>query len=340
MTVCPQILSPPHRVPPLSEILSPVSRRLNRVNRLLRAWPESTSPLIRRMAAGAILRQGKLIRPGILLLITGHFGYRGSHDLPLAAAVEGLHLASLIHDDIIDRSAYRRGEKTAWQRFGSDFSLLLGDFFFIRSVARSLALEEKEIPAMLAEAARLMIEGEIEELAESHNIKISRARYLKIIEKKTASLFQTTCRLAARLGGAGSEETKALEEYGLNLGLTFQVIDDLLDLTGRPSQTGKPAFSDLREGRVTLPLIYALRAAGPAEQRQMKKELERIKTEKTQPVNQKLINFIRSTEALQKTFRQAEVLAARARSAVLRLRPSLHRRSLLQLTDFVLWREQ
>ncbi|MDI6848617.1 MAG: polyprenyl synthetase family protein [Candidatus Saccharicenans sp.] len=292
------------------------------------------------MAAGAILRQGKLIRPGILLLITGHFGYRGSHDLPLAAAVEGLHLASLIHDDIIDRSAYRRGEKTAWQRFGSDFSLLLGDFFFIRSVARSLALEEKEIPAMLAEAARLMIEGEIEELAESHNIKISRARYLKIIEKKTASLFQTTCRLAARLGGAGSEETKALEEYGLNLGLTFQVIDDLLDLTGRPSQTGKPAFSDLREGRVTLPLIYALRAAGPAEQRQMKKELERIKTEKTQPVNQKLINFIRSTEALQKTFRQAEVLAARARSAVLRLRPSLHRRSLLQLTDFVLWREQ
>lgn len=275
-----------------------------------------------------------------MLLITGHFGYRGSHDLPLAAAVEGLHLASLIHDDIIDRSAYRRGEKTAWRRFGPDFGLLLGDFFFIRSVARSLAFEEKEIPAMLAEAARLMIEGEIEELAESHNLKISRGRYLKIIEKKTASLFQTTCRLAACLGRAGSEETKALEEYGLNLGLTFQVIDDLLDLTGRPSQTGKPAFSDLREGRVTLPLIHALQATGPAGQQQLKKEMERLKTEKTQSVSQKLINFIRSTGAFQRTFRQAEILAARARSAALRLRPSLYRRSLLQLTDFVLWREQ
>lgn len=340
MTVCPKTPAAPGKVPSLSEIFFPVSRRLSRVDRTLRSWPGPSSPVIRRMAAGAVSRQGKLIRPGILLLITGHLGYRGDQDVLLAAAVEGIHLASLIHDDIIDRSAYRRGEQTALRRFGPDFSLLLGDFFFIRSIARSLEFKKREIPGLLGETARLMIEGETEELAESFNFEISLARYLKIIGKKTASLFRTTCQLACLLGKAAPKETALLEEYGFNLGLTFQVIDDLLDLVGQPSLTGKPAFSDLREGRITLPLIYAFRNAGQAGGRLMKTELEKIRLKKTERIRTELIRHIEKTGAVQMTFRQAEVLAGKARLAVSRLRPSVYRQSLLQLIDFVLWRKR
>ncbi|MCX8160115.1 MAG: polyprenyl synthetase family protein [Candidatus Saccharicenans sp.] len=292
------------------------------------------------MASRTISRRGKLIRPGILLLVTGHLGYRGHQDIFLAAAVEGIHLASLIHDDIIDRSTYRRGEKTALQKFGPDFSLLLGDFFFIRSIARSLSMKETEIPEMLAEAARMMIEGEIEELAESYNFNIGRRRYLKIIEKKTASLFQVTCQLACRLGRAGSAEAEALEEYGLNLGLAFQVIDDLLDLVGQPAQTGKPLFSDLKEGRVTLPLILALKKSDQAEHRKLTALLEAAKKKREEGVWPALSALIQNTGAIQETFRQAASFTARARSAAGRLSPSIYRQSLLQLTDFVLWREQ
>ncbi len=340
MTAYPETLTAQNRVPSLSEIFRPVNRRLSQVDCTLRSWPGQTSPLLRTMAARTISRPGKLIRPGILLLITGHLGYRDGQDILLAAAVEGIHLASLIHDDIIDRSTYRRGEKTALQRFGPDFSLLLGDFFFIRSIARSLSVRDRKIPEMLAEAARMMIEGEIEELAESYNFNLSRTRYLKIIEKKTASLFQTTCRLAGRLAGAGRKEVKALEEYGLNLGLAFQVTDDLLDLVGQPSRTGKPTFSDLREGRVTLPVIYALKRADRSSRHKLESSLHNIKENKEAGDWPQLLELIKSTGALDQTFGQAVGLAGKARRAALKLKPSLYRQSLLQLIDFVLWRER
>lgn len=333
-------LTSPKRVPPLSEIFRPIRQKLNRVDRALRTWPGSSSPVVRRLAGRTISRRGKLIRPGILLLIIGHLGRRDGQDIPLAAAVEGIHQASLIHDDIIDRSDFRRGEQTALQRFGPDYSLLLGDFFFIRSIASSLSIKDREIPRLLAEAARLMIEGEMEELAESYNFNLSRARYLKIIEKKTASLFQTTCRLAGRLGRAGQEETEALEEYGLNLGLAFQVTDDLLDLVGQPSRTGKPAFSDLKEGRVTLPLILALKKADLSGRKKLTELLEKIKNDPDEQLWPELLARLRDTGAFEQTFRQAASFTARAREAAGRLRPSVYRQSLLQLADFVLWREQ
>ncbi len=330
----------PNRVPNLSEIFRPVSRKLNRVDRALRSWSDSSSRVVRRLAGRTISRSGKLIRPGLMLLITGHLGCRGDQDIPLAAAVEGIHQASLIHDDIIDRSDFRRGEQTALQRFGPEYSLLLGDFFFIRSVASSLTMRDREIPRLLAEAARLMIEGEMEELAASYNFNISRAGYLKIIEKKTASLFQTTCRLAGRLGRAGKKEMEALEEYGLNLGLAFQVTDDLLDLVGQPSRTGKPVFSDLKEGRVTLPLILALKKVDSVGRLKLTALLEKIKNGQDEQLWPELLAQLRDTGAFQQTFRQAASFTAKARSAAGRLRPSLYRQSLLQLADFVLWREQ
>lgn len=340
MTAMFSTLTAPDRVPDLEEIFAPVSRRLRSVDRSLKFWPGLNSPYLRRMAAGAIPRKGKLIRPGIFLLITGHLGFRKKADVILAAAVEAMHLASLIHDDIIDRSAYRRGEKTALLKFGPDFSLLLGDFFFIRSIASSMPLGASEIPEMMAEAAQSMIEGEMEELAHSYNFNLSRSRYLKIIEKKTASLFLITCRLACRLGQAGRQETAALETYGQNLGLTFQVIDDILDLVAHPAETGKPAFSDLKEGRITLPIINALKQANPAGRKELRDQLELIRQEGGARRFRRLRRLLEECGALELAFRQAAIMASRARAAAGALRPSIYRQSLIRLVDFVLWRKK
>ncbi|MGB9906694.1 MAG: polyprenyl synthetase family protein [Candidatus Saccharicenans sp.] len=329
----------PSPLPGLREIFAPVSQKLRSVGRALSSWPGRTSPLLLKMARQTVSRQGKLIRPGILLLITSHFGYQGKDDTILAAAVEAIHLASLIHDDIIDGSDYRRGEKTAVHQFGPNFSLLLGDFFFIRSIARTLS-QDREIPEMLAATAQEMIEGEMEELAESYNFNLTQKRYLEIIEKKTARLFRTTCQLGCRLGRAEKKEETMLAEYGLNLGLAFQVIDDLLDLVGQPAETGKPAFSDLKEGRVTLPLIKALQHPEPVARRELKRRLERISQNKDRVSLSSLLALIKSSGALGLTFDQAQVLAGKARQAALSLKPSVQRRSLLQLVDFVLWRKK
>jgi octaprenyl-diphosphate synthase len=308
------------------------------VEKILKAQSEETSPYLMRMARKIISNKGKLIRPGVLLLITRHLGYRGNKDVTVAAAVEAIHVASLIHDDIIDGSVTRRGSKTALKSFGADFSLLLGDFFFIRSVYNSLSLNDEYLPKLITRVAQRMIEGEIEELVHSYNFSLSQAEYMRIIEKKTASLFETTCKLACHLGKASRKEREALDRYGLNLGLVFQIIDDLIDLVGQPSETGKTGFSDLKEGRITLPVILALKKASPETALRLKNLLRKTKSGSEKEDFSTLLNVVKKTGALDLAFLQAEALAAKAREAALILKPSPYRKSLLDLIDFVLIR--
>ncbi len=330
---------PPEKIPELEEIFLPVKKDLASVERILRSWPKATPVVLRRLTAGAIHRQGKLIRPGILLLIAGHLGVsQKKRAAVLAAAVETMHLASLIHDDIIDRSAFRRGVKTALEKFGPDFSLLLGDFLFVHSLATSFSVKDPAITALLAEAAREMIEGETEELASSYNFNLSQKRYMKIIAKKTASLFRATCRLACRLGKASLRETRALENYGFNLGLTFQIIDDLLDITGDPKKTGKPVFSDLKEGRITLPLIIALKKSDDRGKEELKRRLEHFKNNPEPEIPGLILDWLKKSGALEDTLNQAFIQAEKARASLKILNPTAHRESLARLIDFVLWR--
>ncbi|MGB9893444.1 MAG: polyprenyl synthetase family protein [Candidatus Saccharicenans sp.] len=330
----------PQRILSLDKIFFPVQGKLKAVEDLLPAWSEGTCPSLKRMAGKIISKQGKLIRPGILLLITGHLGYKGKKDIKVAAAVEAIHLASLIHDDIIDDSATRRGEKTALQIFGPDLSLLLGDFLFIRSLAYSLAIERKKIPGLLTSVTQKMIEGEIEELTHKYDYHLSPTTYLKIIEKKTACLFQTTCELACQFGHLPTPETEALKKYGLNLGLTFQIIDDLLDLVGNPSETGKPRFSDLREGHITLPLILALESSYLKTGAKIKRYLNQTKSGLDRKNMRGLIRLLQESGALKKTFNLAETLANKARQSALALKPTAYRQSLIDLVDFVLYRKK
>ena len=322
----------------LDEIFSPVLGKLKSVENLLPTWSEDTSPQLKRMARKIISKQGKLIRPGILLLITGHLGYKGKKDIKAAAAIEAIHLASLIHDDIIDGSTTRRGKKTALQIFGPDFSLLLGDFFFIRSLAHSLAIDREKIPSLLTSVTQKMIEGEIEELTHAYDYDLSQAKYFKIIEKKTACLFQATCELACRLGRATKKETEALKKYGLNLGLVFQVVDDLLDLLGNPSETGKPGFLDLKEGRITLPIILILKKADGRTRASLINWLDEIKHSSARMNLRPLLRLLQESRALEQTHDLAKSLAQKAKQSALALKPTVYRQLLLDLVDFVLYR--
>jgi len=326
--------------PSLDMILQPVSSDLRKVEKLLRTWSEATSPVIMHMAGQVISSHGKLIRPGLLLLLAGYLDYRGNKKLQTAATVEAVHMASLIHDDIIDGSPTRRGQKTAVRVFGPGFSLLLGDYFFIKSIKNSLAVSSQKIPLLLAEATEQMIEGEMEELAQSYNFDLTESQYLQIIRKKTAGLFEATCEIACTIGHAPPKEKSVMLAYGLNLGLTFQVVDDLLDLAGNPAETGKDRFSDLREGRVTLPIIVALKNCGSGMRNRLKTALEKVKLKPEEKNFSQLLRLLEESRTLELTYAQAEELAEKARKAALKLKPSVYRQSLIELVDFVLSRKK
>jgi len=321
----------------LAEILSPVKADLDRVEIYLSKWAESASPVIRKMARAAFRKPGKLIRPGLLLLVASQLGYKGPKRIAAAAAVEAVHTASLIHDDIIDSSDTRRGQKTIAQAYGEKLGLLLGDFFFIRSISNSVTAISPAITEYLAKVTEKMIEGEAEELAHMLDFSLQEKTYWHIIENKTACLFEATCLIAAELAGAPPGEKKALSVYGKNLGLAFQVVDDLMDITGSSEETGKPAFSDLREGRLTLPFILARNLSGQTSQNKLKRLIKESR-ENHRNLN-KLLEWLESTGALSLTYHQAEQLIDKSKKSVEHLKATPYQQSLRQMADFILQRK-
>jgi len=272
--------------------------------------------------------------------MTGHFDYQEKDRIEAAATIEAIHAASLIHDDIIDGSALRRGKATALKAFGPEFSLLFGDYLFIKSIARALDFKNKKIARILAEASGQMIEGEIEELTQSYNLKISENTYFKIISKKTASLFQAIGELAAELAGVPPDLSQELKAYGFNLGLVYQIVDDLLDLQGDSDETGKARFSDWREGRITLPVIRALKT-WPEKQKKQQPAAKKEKKEQKLPADS-FNNFLSELEksgAISSSFRTADKLAHKAKNYLAKLETSPYRESLVKLVDFVLKRK-
>ena len=329
-------------VPSLSLIFAPVRIELIEVEKQLFDWSKASSPSLREITRLTISRPGKLIRPGLVLLIASHFGYKGKDRIKTAAIIEAIHSASLIHDDIIDSSALRRGQVTAFKAFGPEFSLLFGDYLFMKSITRALDFKNDKIVKTLAEASGQMIEGEIEELAQSFNLELTEKAYFKIISKKTASLFRASCRLASELAGAPAEIKSELETFGFNLGLVFQIVDDLLDLKAETQETGKPRFSDLREGRITLPLIRAIKTWPEEQKKKVAGWLKKRHGEWPEPVvsfNDFLLE-LETGGALASSLKTAEKLAERARACLAKLEPDSYQESLIKLTEFVLKRKK
>jgi octaprenyl-diphosphate synthase len=228
------------------------------------------------LAAQHILNAGgKRFRPQLTLLSARAFDYEGPAAAPMAAAVELIHTATLVHDDIVDEADSRRGRATANFFWGNSASVLMGDYLVIKAFTIAADTGDARLFRLLCDTIGRMCEGEVLQICMRADTGLEVETYLKIIEAKTAVLMATCCRVGALLGGAALEQTEALTAFGLKVGLAFQIIDDTLDYTGEEELLGKPVGSDLREGKVTLPLIYALQRARPADRQRLVEALER-----------------------------------------------------------------
>jgi octaprenyl-diphosphate synthase len=245
-------------------LLKPVLRDdLAAVDRVLRDALESDVVLVRQVAEYIVGGGGKRLRPALVLLAARALGYRGTHHHTLAAIVEMIHTATLLHDDVVDESDLRRGHATANASFGNAASVLVGDFLYSRAFQLMVGINDMRVLEILSEATNVIAEGEVMQLMNSGNSTVDEPRYLDVIRRKTAKLFEAAARLGAVLGRATGTVEGALAEYGMHLGTAFQLIDDVLDYSGDEDAIGKHLGDDLAEGKPTLPLIRALQVGTP-----------------------------------------------------------------------------
>nr|WP_233575638.1 octaprenyl diphosphate synthase [Noviherbaspirillum saxi] len=300
------------------------------VNAVIRRQLHSEVPLVNQIAEYIISAGGKRIRPVLVLLIANAFGYRGTHHHDLAAVVEFIHTATLLHDDVVDESSMRRGRETANAMFGNAASVLVGDFVYSRAFQIMVAVGNMRVMQILADATNVIAEGEVLQLLNMHDPDVTEERYLQVIRSKTAKLFEAAAQLGALIAGAGEAEIDAAAEYGRSLGTAFQLIDDVLDYSGNADDTGKNVGDDLREGKPTLPLIYLMQH-GTEEQRQLVRAC--IQNGDEQHFDE-VLTAITHSGALDYTKREAEKAARRASDAIAPLADTKFKDSLLQLCAF------
>jgi octaprenyl-diphosphate synthase len=243
---------------PASFLEPVIGRDMVEVDRVLRDALSSDVALIRRVADYIIGGGGKRLRPALLLLSAGACSYRGRDHYTLAAVVEMIHTATLLHDDVVDESRLRRGHATANAEFGNAASVLVGDFLYSRAFQLMVSVDRMPVLAILADATNVIAEGEVLQLMNAGNAAIDEKSYFDVIERKTAKLFEAAARLGAVLGDANAAREDDFRRYGMHLGTAFQIMDDVLDYSGDADVIGKSLGDDLAEGKVTLPLIRAL----------------------------------------------------------------------------------
>jgi octaprenyl-diphosphate synthase len=265
-----------------------------------------------------------------VLLLANAYGYRGTHHYNLAAVIEFIHTATLLHDDVVDESSMRRGRQTANALFGNAASVLVGDFVYSRAFQIMVGVGDMRIMQILADATNVIAEGEVLQLLNMHDPDVTEARYLQVIRSKTAKLFEAAAQLGALLAGASEPAIEAAAEYGRSLGTAFQLIDDVLDYSGNATDIGKNVGDDLREGKPTLPLIYLMRS-GSSEQRALVRAC--IETGDEQHF-ESVLAAVTTSGALDYTRREAEKAADHAAKSISSLPDSQFRDSLLQLCAF------
>src|SRR5438105_3769263 len=254
-------------------MLAPVAEDMRRVDELIAARLESDVALVRKVAEYLVAAGGKRLRPALLLLACGALGYRGEARLSAAAVIEFIHTATLLHDDVVDESDLRRGRPTSNAAFGNASSVLVGDFLYSRSFQMMVDVGSMRVMRILADATNRIAEGEVLQLMNIHDPTVDEARYLRVVECKTATLFEAAARIGAVLCGAEAPLEQACARYGATLGTAFQIIDDVLDYDGDPHEIGKRVGDDLREGKATLPVIHALRQANPGQREQVEQAI-------------------------------------------------------------------
>ena len=272
----------------------------------------SEVPLVSQVSSYIVAAGGKRLRPALLLLMCGTLGYRGDQRYNLAAVVEFIHTATLLHDDVVDESTLRRGRATANEAFGNPASVLVGDFLYSRAFQMMVDAGNMRVMQTLAEATNVIAEGEVLQLMNMHDASLSEEDYLRVIRSKTAKLFEASARLAALLAGSSPLIEQSCADYGQSLGTAFQVIDDILDYDGDVLEMGKNLGDDLREGKATLPLIIAMQRGSQVERDTIKQAIESGGTGQIDNI----VAIVQKTGALDATRQAAAAEARRALKAL------------------------
>jgi octaprenyl-diphosphate synthase len=318
----------------LEQLNALIGADMKAVDAVIRARLHSDVVLVRQVAEYIINSGGKRLRPALVLLAAGALNYQGQHHHELAAVVEFIHTATLLHDDVVDESALRRGRDTANAMFGNAASVLVGDFLYSRAFQMMVAVDDLRVMRVLSDATNVIAEGEVLQLMNCHDADVDEARYLQVIRYKTAKLFEAAAQLGAILGKACPEIEQALAAYGMHLGTAFQLVDDVLDYSGQEADTGKHLGDDLAEGKPTLPLIYVMQHGTPQQAACVRSAIEQGGRDDFAAV----LAAIRETGALDHARKQAEHEALLARQAIECLEGSNYREALLQLTLFAVER--
>jgi octaprenyl-diphosphate synthase len=298
-----------------------------RVDEVIRARLASQVVLIDQIAHYIVNAGGKRIRPRLVLLFADAFGFEGPERHELAATVEFIHTATLLHDDVVDESALRRGRATANAIFGNAASVLVGDFLYSRAFQMMVSVNSMRVLDVLADATNTIAEGEVMQLMHMHNPDLAVESYLQVIRFKTAKLFEASARLGAILGRVGPEVEEACAEYGRCLGTAFQLVDDLLDYEGNSAELGKNVGDDLREGKATMPMLIAMARCGAEERAVLRQAIETGEVEGLP----RIIDIVRRTGAIEATREAAREEVAAARQALQRLPDGRARQALLEL---------
>lgn len=320
--------------PSAAPALALITDDMREVDAVIARRLDSGVPLVGEVSRYIISSGGKRLRPALLLLVCGALGYGGAQRFNLAAVVEFIHTATLLHDDVVDDSTLRRGRATANQQFGNPASVLVGDFLYSRAFQMMLDAHDMRIMEILAEATNVIAEGEVMQLMNMHDPGLDEAGYLQVIRSKTAKLFEASARLGAVLAGSPPALEQACADYGQALGTAFQVIDDVLDYAGEVEAMGKNLGDDLREGKVTLPLIAAMRRGTEAQRAMIRGAIETGALEQLDQI----VAIVRETGALEVARDAAAGEAQRAMKAAEQLPDNEHARALVQLAASLLQR--
>ena len=317
----------------ISLIFEPIRADLEQVDREFGRHVESQVDLIPKIGKYIQTSGGKRMRPAVLLMAARLSGYTGDRSILYAAVVEFIHTATLVHDDIIDDSDLRRGRLAVHSRWGNDITVLLGDYLYIKSMALALTHDALDIVRLLCDVTLRMIEGELYQLTKNGDPDITEDEHFDIVRRKTAYLFGGCAEIGGMLGKVGAEREEALREYGFNLGVAFQIVDDLLDVTGDAEALGKPIGGDLREGKMTLPLIHLLQQNEDLGGRIVRD----IISSKTVAPGQweALLRTLKEHRSIDYAYRRATDFAERAKKPLYVFPASPEREALLALPDYI-----
>ena len=307
--------------------MDPMAAEMGQVDAVIADRLLSDVALINQIAHYIVSAGGKRIRPRLVLLFAGALGFQGPERFTLAATVEFIHTATLLHDDVVDESSLRRGRKTANAMFGNAASVLVGDFLYSRAFQMMVAVKNLRVLDVLADATNVIAEGEVLQLMNMHDADLAVDEYLRVIRYKTAKLFEASARLGALLANADAGTEEACANFGRSLGTAFQLVDDLLDYDGETHELGKNVGDDLREGKPTLPLLVAMVRGSPGEREMVRHAIEHGEVARLGDI----VAVVRRTGALEVARQVARAEAALARECLNRLAPSPQRDALLEL---------